>query len=300
MVGDTEFEPDETFTVTLPNASGDAISTTATAAGIIENDDAAPIPAFSIAATDAVLNEGDPATTEYTFTVTRGGNTSATGTVEFAVSGTGADAADAQDFSGGSFPSGTVSFDAGDTTETIVVSVVGDADVEPDESFQVTLSNASDGGQIVTTTATGTIEIDDLAPTVDLSILATDAVKAEGNSGSTAFTFTVARTGSTAGITTADFVVSGSAVDAADFGENDLPAGTVTFPDGSSSQTITIVVVGDSTFEPDESFTVTLSSASGGATVSAATATGISYAFSWSRMISQKLETFNFAAQSVM
>ncbi|MGR3583701.1 MAG: hypothetical protein ACU0B8_05545, partial [Pseudooceanicola nanhaiensis] len=57
-------------------------------------------PTFSVAALDAVQSEGDSGTTGFTFTVSRGGDTSEAGSVDFTVSGD----VDGQDF-GGALPS---------------------------------------------------------------------------------------------------------------------------------------------------------------------------------------------------
>ncbi|WP_082218482.1 CHRD domain-containing protein [Kamptonema formosum] len=56
--------------------------------------------------------------------------------------------------------SGTLTFAAGVTTQTITVSLINDADVEPDETFTVSLSGAM-GAEITTAQATGTITNDD-------------------------------------------------------------------------------------------------------------------------------------------
>jgi hypothetical protein len=111
-------------------------------------------------------------------------------------------------------------------------------------------------------------------PPPTLAITATDADKAEGNAGSTAFTFTVTRTGDTGGSTSVDFAVTGSGAaqaDATDFATGVLPKGTVTFAAGETSKLVTINVNGDTIVEPDEGFTVTLSNPVGG-TITAATA----------------------------
>ncbi|MGF1479145.1 MAG: endonuclease/exonuclease/phosphatase family protein [Cyanophyceae cyanobacterium] len=105
-----------------------------------------------------------------------------------------------------------------------------------------------------------------------LSIQASDAVQAEGDSGTTSFTFTVTRSGDTSGATDVDFAVSGEA-DAADFGGT-LPSGTISFAAGDTTQTITLAVSGDTDTEADEDFTVTLSNPTNGATIATATATG--------------------------
>lgn len=118
----------------------------------------APTPMLSIEPDNAVQAEGDAGTTTFTFTVTRSGDTSGTTSVDFAVTGD----ADATDF-GGTLPSGTVDFADGETSQTISIDVSGDTDIEPDETFTVTLSNPTGGATITTATADGTILDDDTA-----------------------------------------------------------------------------------------------------------------------------------------
>ncbi|EAQ04196.1 cadherin domain/calx-beta domain protein [Pseudooceanicola batsensis HTCC2597] len=88
--------------------------------------------------------EGDTEAVELSFTVSRTGDLSAEVTVDWAVAGASdyfyADA-DADDFQGGAFPSGTVTFAAGEDTATISVSVAGDLIDENTEDFRVVLSD---------------------------------------------------------------------------------------------------------------------------------------------------------------
>jgi hypothetical protein len=129
-------------------------------------------------------------------------------------------------------PSGTVSFADGESTKTITIQVVGDLDVEGDESVTVTLSNAS-GGQIQTATAVTDILNDDAT----IAISALSAAKAEGNSGTTAYTFTVTRSGYLGEAETVDFAITGTGInpaDGADFGGS-LPSGTLTLPAGQAA-----------------------------------------------------------------
>lgn len=114
--------------------------------------------------TDIALYEGASGTTNFVFDVTRQILTTGTTTVDWAVTGTGANPATAADFTGGVFPSGTVTFNAGDTIQQITVGVVADSTSEPDESFIVTLSNPSGGATIGTATSTGLIYNDDHIP----------------------------------------------------------------------------------------------------------------------------------------
>ena len=116
-------------------------------------------------------------------------------------------------------PTGTVSFAAGETSKLVTINVAGDTTVEANEGFTVTLSAPSAGTTITTAAATGTIVNDD-ALASSLAIAATDASKAEGNTGSTPFTFTVTRSGNTTGASSATYTVTGSganAANAADF-----------------------------------------------------------------------------------
>ncbi|QCO05630.1 Ig-like domain-containing protein [Azospirillum argentinense] len=119
---------------------------------------------LAIAATDADKREGDSATTAFTFAVTRAGSTSGVLTVAWTVAagdGPGGTTLDAADF-GGTLPSGTVSFADGETTKTITILVSGDTDIEPDETFTVTLSNPSvTATAIETASASGTIRNED-------------------------------------------------------------------------------------------------------------------------------------------
>ncbi|PQO38019.1 hypothetical protein C5Y97_07990 [Blastopirellula marina] len=109
------------------------------------------------------------------------------------------------------------------------------------------------------------------AATVNISV--DDASKAEGNSGTTSFTFTVTRTGNAAGAVSVDFNVVAVDTDASDFG-GALPSGTVNFSDGDTApKIITINVSGDTDAETNEAFDVVLSNASG-ATIGNATASG--------------------------
>ena len=121
-------------------------------------------------------------------------------------------------------------------------------------------------------TGTGTTDSNNYAITsLSLAIAANAPSAAEGTgAGTTAFNFTVSRTGSTTGAVTMNYAVSGTA-NAADFGGT-LPAGTFTIPDTQASAVLTINVSKDSTVEPDENFTVTLSNASGGYAINTATA----------------------------
>lgn len=85
--------------------------------------------------------------------------------------------------------------------------------------------------------------------------------QAEGNSGTTVFSFTLnlTRNGSTAAIPFTWSVVGSGAnpASAADFLGNVLPSGSGTFAAGETSKTISINVAAESSVEPDEGFSLT-------------------------------------------
>lgn len=108
------------------------------------------------------------------------------------------------------------------------------------------------------------------APT--LAIVAADAVGQEGDSGTSAFIFTVTRSGDLTPTTTVDYQVSGADPD--DFAGGVRPFGTVSLAPGELEKSVTITIAGDTEIEADESFTVTLSSPSGDAVIATASASG--------------------------
>ncbi|WP_254512701.1 cadherin domain-containing protein [Anatilimnocola floriformis] len=116
---------------------------------------------LSIAADIAAQLEGNSGPTLFTFTITRAGDVSGTASVNWAVTGAGAGAADATDFTGGVLPSGSVNFLANETSKQISVSVNGDLTIEGNEQFTVTLSNPI-GATLASAAAGATITSDDL------------------------------------------------------------------------------------------------------------------------------------------
>ncbi|HEX3582891.1 MAG TPA: Calx-beta domain-containing protein [Thermoanaerobaculia bacterium] len=94
----------------------------------------------------------------------------------------------------------------------------------------------------------------------------------EGNSGTTAFNFPVTLSAPSAETVTVNYATAdGSATAPSDYAS---ASGTVTFTPGQTAQQVTVNVVGDTTVEPNETFTVNLTSPSANATIGTATGTG--------------------------
>lgn len=258
IYGDTTPEQNENFTVTLSGASGASIAT-ATATETITNDDSATLSINSNSTT-----EGNSGTKNLLFTVTLSAAQSNAVTVNYATSNGTATAG--SDYTA---KSGTLTFAAGTTTQTFNVSITGDTVQEADETFNVTLSSPS-GATLGTAAGVGTITNDD---TLTLSISPTSLNTTEGNSGSTNATYTVTLSGTPLNAVTVNYATAnGTASAGSDYTSK---SGTITFAAGTTTltQTITVPILGDVTVEPNETYTLTLSSAVN-ATISTATATG--------------------------
>lgn len=144
----------------------------------------------------------------------------------------------------------------GALTQDVVVTVTDDSDVEIDETLTATLSNVGNG-TIATTSATGTIINNDLAA---VSIGDVNIVN-EGDD----IVFTVSLDQAPA----ADVVVTLSTADGTALADSDYTAITdriLTFTaDGELTQAVTVSTVDDTLSELDESFSLTITNADGGA-----------------------------------
>src|SRR5262245_16213824 len=242
--GDTVYELDETYVVNLSNASNATISDNQ-GVGTITNDDASP----TFAIDDVSVTEGNAGTKTALFTVNKTGATESTATVQAATADVSATAG--SDYVAVSLT--TLTFLAGDTTKTVAVTINGDTTVEADETYVVNLSNPANA-TISDNQGLGTITNDD--GTVNFSI--DDVTQAEGNSGTTTFTFTVTLSGTTALTTSVDVqTANGTATAGSDYVA--VPLTTLTFLSGDTTKTVAVTVNGDTTFETNETFFVNLS-----------------------------------------
>src|SRR4051794_7017050 len=215
-----------------------------------------------ISINNVTITEGDSGTKTATFTVSH------TGTAAFSVNYATANgsATAGSDYVA---TSNTLNFAAGSgaaQSQTVSVTINGDTTVEPDETFFVNLLNATNGGTIVKSQGIGTITNDDTAGGVgDVSI--NDVVITEGNSGTKIATFTVSHTGSAA--FSVNYATANSTATAGSTGAADYVAasGTLNFADGTSAQTLSVTIRGDTIYEPDETFFVNLTGATNGGTI---------------------------------
>lgn len=243
--GDNIYEGNETYSVNLTSPTNATISgTNGSGTGTITNDDAKPV----LTINDVTLAEGNSGTTPFTFTVTLSAASGVTTTVNYST-----DDDTATQPSDYTAISGTLALSPGVTTTTVTVLVNGDNSYEPDETFDVTLSDPSEATiDSDFKVGTGTITNDDSVPQVTID----DVSLTEGNSGTTSFTFTVTLAEACGYTATVNYAtLDGTATAPADYVAT---SGTLTFEPGEITKTVTVLVNGDTLKENSEFFTVSL------------------------------------------
>jgi urease beta subunit len=187
---------------------------------------------------NASVVEGHAGATSMNFTVTLSAPYDAPVTVEYATAD-GSATAGSGDYQA---TSGSVTFDIGQTTQTISIPVNGDRLGEGDENFSVTLDtrfNPEVWGTIV-----------DDEPRVSIS----DVTRSEGrNRKTTLFSFTVTLSAAYDQPVTMSFRTVDGTAKTSD-GDYIAKSGTLTFAPGETTKTITIEVKGDSKKEANEAF----------------------------------------------
>ncbi|HEX8286252.1 MAG TPA: Calx-beta domain-containing protein [Pyrinomonadaceae bacterium] len=245
--GDTTYESNETFNVTLSGATGGATISDNAGVGNITSDDTTP-PAFSIS--DVTLNEGNSGTVNFDFNVTLSAPSGLASSVSYATTSAGGTATEGNDYTA---KSSTLTFDPGQTSKTVTVPVNGDTIFENTETFFVNLS-APSGATVSDAQGLGTITNDEASSVIEFPLA--NYVVNEGET----FTFTVKRTGDlSAGGVTVNYQTAfgGTATPDSDY----TPvSGTLTFAPGETQKSFTLTTKLDSLDEPTEDVVLTLSS----------------------------------------
>ena len=265
---DTAPEPNETLNLVLSKASvGTTLADTSASAYIDDDDGTTAAPATTFFSVDSLsLYEGN-AVTPAVFTVRRYGNTSTAMTINYKTSGSAT--ADVDYESVPALPARTLTFEAGATSKTVTVNVLGDTNSEKDETFNLQISGQPKGSALGDSSGTATIVNDDGSQYLGVFNLSQN----EGSS-SNAFNVTVTRWGNTSQAMTAAATIKtsgGTATAGTDYnGILDVP---VNFAAGADRVTIPVTVNGDTAVEANETFNVSLTSPGLGVTSSDAAGT---------------------------
>jgi hypothetical protein len=216
----------------------------------------------TISVADADVVEAEGAVAEFTVSLSRASGE--TITVSYATEDGSATAG--QDYTA---VSGTLTFPAGETTQTIAVPIVNDTDVEGPETFTLGLTGIVSGNAtIADATATGTID-DARVATPEANV--SDAAVVEGDGVVAEFTVSLSEPGIET-IEVSYTTVEGSATAGQDY---TAVSGTLIFPAGETAQTIAVPIVNDTDTEGTETFTLELTGIIGGnATIANGIGTG--------------------------
>ena len=126
-------------------------------------------------------------------------------------------------------------------------------------SNTATASSATTDPNSGNESGTATTTVVAVQPTISIS----DVSKAEGNSGTTSYTFNVTLSAATTATVKVDYATAdGTATAPSDYIA--LPTTTLTFNPGDLTKPVTVLVNGDTSNEPDETFTVNLTNPQNG------------------------------------
>ena len=242
-------EPDsETFALNLSsaaNATLDAANDNATVT--ISDSDAAP----QISVSDFSLTEGDTGTNQSaSFNVTLSSASESNVTVAYTVTAGTATVTDDYLISP---VNGTVSFAAGETSKTVVVTVVGDDVFEADETVLIAIGGATDDivgttdvATILDASGTGTITNNDAAPNISVAVSSGNPFT-ETTGGVAVFEVSIDRLSSVT--TTVQYdTASGTATSGTDF--TALTAQTLTWgPNTNDTKLISVTITADNIYE---------------------------------------------------
>jgi hypothetical protein len=242
ILDNSTYDGNREFFLALSNATGGA-TIASYPVGEVDLFDDEPTPTVSI--DDIRLYEGNSGTKSAGFTITITGVTRSIDIrILWTTNDSSAQAGSDYDSSGGTF-----FFTPADSRKTISVPVYGDTTVEDDEKFNVYVYG---GASFTKQYGYCTIADDDNAYTIaghDLAVV-------EGNAGTTSAVITLIADQPLSGISIDYATVDGNAAGGSDFVST---SGTVTFW-GERQKQITIPIIGDTAAEPNEQFTVHLSS----------------------------------------
>lgn len=200
----------------------------------------------SVSVREAVVAEGNSGTTQATFVVALSAPTSQTVSFSFATANGTATAG--SDYVA---TSGATSFAPNEVEKSVVVLVNGDTVDETQETFFLDISNVTNA-TVSSSRGNGFI-VDDDGPTISIN----DVSVTEGNTGLKSATFTLTLSGpSVESIAIRAITAAGTATASTDY--NSINA-VLIFSPGTVTRTVDVPIIGDTTLELNETFSVNLS-----------------------------------------
>jgi hypothetical protein len=257
---DTQIEANETVMLTLSGAVGAALGSPSTAVLTISNDDSSSGGQLRFPQAYLSQTEGSAGTTTLTVQVQR--LLGSTGAISVAYATSDGTAIAGTDYTAAS---GTLNWADGDSaSKSFTITISGDTLAEVDETFSVNLSSPGGGASLGPQASVQvTIANDDGGTAGSLAFSAASISFSEGSADRTISIPVLRSGGSTGAVGITYTFTNGSAINGSDFiGSTGSLAWAA---DDSAAKSINLTLTGDAATEPDKTFTVALSSVSGGA-----------------------------------
>ncbi len=249
IINDNIDEPNETVILALENPLGGAtLGSPLNAILTILDDDPPPV----VSINNVALNEGNSGTKAFIFTITMAGLSSQP--IEVRYSTANGTATAPSDYV--PIEQGSVTFEPGETTKHVTVLVNGDFINEPNETFFVNLTTSSPA-TIAVPQGVGTILNDDVGGAFRFTSASYSVGEGVGS-----LLITVQRTGGLSDGASVNYsTVDGTATAGQDY---TAVGGTLVFAGGQTTRSFIVPITNDGIPEPDETFMVLLSNATGG------------------------------------
>ncbi|RSK44071.1 endonuclease [Hymenobacter rigui] len=232
------------------------------------------LPTFSFSSATGSILEGNTGTSTYTATINVTPTPTSPLTVQVTLDAANSTATAGSDFT---FTSPqTLTFAAGQTSQTVTVTVNGDTQPEADETVVLALINPSTGGAVGGPASQELTITNDDGPAPTIKFASATGSIVEGNTGTSTYTVNVTLSGSapTAAVTI-PVTVSTSGTTAVSPADYSLSTTSLTFVAGQATQSfpVTVSVAGDTQPEPNETVRLVLGTpTTGGAVLGAPSA----------------------------
>ncbi|WP_168204113.1 Calx-beta domain-containing protein [Aliikangiella coralliicola] len=267
LVNDNVYESDESFSVVLSNVTGGATLGTSTATvTILDDEPVPPAGVLSIENDSYQVNEND---SSFDISVIRTGGDFGTISVDIVSQNDSATAGD--DYQS---INQTLTFADGEIAKTVSVNLIDDSTYEGDESFNLELTNVVGTSINNPNNSTVTILEDDAVPPAGVIQFSGATYSVDEGDGS--LTVTVVRSNGSFGDASIGISVEGgSATNLLDYRLSDEQ---LTFVDGETSLSFTILILDDSEYEGEENLTLRLTHLNGDASLGSIEQTTITIA----------------------
>jgi Calx-beta domain/PA14 domain/RTX calcium-binding nonapeptide repeat (4 copies) len=285
IVDDTKFEPNETINLALTNLTGGATlgSQSTAILTIISEDLPAPGKLAFSRSNFSVNEDGTPV-----ITVSISRTDGSDGEVSVTITPSDGTAIAASDYSNDPI---TVTFANQETSKTVTIPITNDSIYEDTETVILTLTNLTNGATLgaQNTTTLNIVDNDAVPGVIEFST----ANYTVNENGTPVTAVTLTRTNGSDGAASVTLNLSnGSATAPSDYLNNPI---TVNFANGETSKTVTIPIIDDTKFEPNETINLALTNLTSGATLgsqSTATLTIISEDLPAPGTLSRKLLSY--------